>query len=162
LMDANAPGAEPRRLASSQAIDTEPTFSADGKTVYFVSDRGGSPQIYRVPVFGGSPERVTFSGSYNISPALSADGRWMAYVSRINGGFKLHIMDLASGQSSAITDTVADENPSFAANSRLVLYATQQQGREALMTTTLDGKVKARLAGQGGDLREPDWGPAAR
>jgi len=162
LMDASAPGAEPRRLASSSAIDTEPTFTADGKTVYFVSDRGGSPQIYRVPVLGGSPERVTFTGSYNISPALSADGRWMAYVSRINGGFKLHIMDLASGQSAAITDTVADENPSFSANSRLVLYATQQQGREALMTTTLDGKVKARLAGQGGDLREPDWGPAAR
>ena len=35
----------------------------------------------------------------------------------------------------------------------------QQQGREALMTTTLDGKIKARLAGQGGDIREPDWGP---
>ena len=27
------------------------------------------------------------------------------------------------------------------------------------MTTTLDGKIKARLAGQGGDIREPDWGP---
>jgi TolB protein len=27
------------------------------------------------------------------------------------------------------------------------------------MTTTLDGKLKARLAGQGGDIREPDWGP---
>lgn len=162
LMDASAPGAEPRRLASSSAIDTEPTFTADGRTVYFVSDRGGSPQIYRVPVAGGSPERVTFTGSYNISPALSADGRWMAYVSRINGAFKLHIMELASGQSAAITETVADENPSFAANSRMVLYATQQQGREALMTTTLDGKVKARLAGQSGDLREPDWGPAAR
>ena len=86
----------------------------------------------------------------------------MAYVSRVNGAFKLHIMDLASGQSAAITDTSADENPSFSANSRMVLYATQQQGREALMTTTLDGKVKARLAGQSGDLREPDWGPAAR
>jgi TolB protein len=161
-MDASAPGAEPRRLASSSAIDTEPTFTADGRTVYFVSDRGGSPQIYRVPLFGGSPERVTFTGSYNISPALSADGRWMAYVSRVNGAFKLHIMELATGQSAAVTDTSADENPSFSANSRLVLFATQQQGREALMTTTLDGKVKARLAGQSGDLREPDWGPAAR
>jgi TolB protein len=162
LLDATAPGAEPRRLASSSAIDTEPTFTADGKTVYFVSDRGGSPQIYRVPVSGGSPERVTFTGNYNISPALSADGRWLAYVSRVNGAFKLHLMELASGQSTAITDTSADENPSFAANSRMLLYATQQQGREALMTTTLDGKVKARLAGQSGDLREPDWGPAAR
>jgi TolB protein len=26
------------------------------------------------------------------------------------------------------------------------------------MTTTLDGKIKARLAGQAGDIREPDWG----
>jgi TolB protein len=162
LMDSSAPGAEPRRLAASSAIDTEPTFTADGKTVYFVSDRGGSPQIYRVLLSGGSPERVTFTGSYNISPALSGDGRWMAYVSRVNGGFKLHTMDLVNGQTAAITDTVADENPSFSANSRLILYATQQQGREALMTTTLDGKVKARLAGQGGDLREPDWGPASR
>ena len=162
LLDANVSGTEPRRLASSTAIDTEPTFTADGKTIYFVSDRGGSPQIYRLPVGGGMPERVTFSGNYNISPALSADGRWMAYISRINGAFKLHVMDLTTGQSSSITDSSADENPSFSANSRLLLYATQQGGRESLMTTTLDGKVKARLAGQGGDLREPDWGPAAR
>jgi TolB protein len=33
------------------------------------------------------------------------------------------------------------------------------QGREALMTTTLDGKIKARLSGQSGDIREPAWGP---
>ena len=162
LMDANAPGAEPRRLAPSTAIDTEPTFTADGKTVYFVSDRGGSPQIYRVPVAGGAPERVTFTGTYNISPALSPDGRWLAYISRVNGAYKLHAMELASGKSTAITDTDADENPSFAGNSRLLLYATQQQGKEALMTTTIDGKVKARLAGQTGDLREPDWGPLVR
>ena len=41
----------------------------------------------------------------------------------------------------------------------MIIYATQQNGREALMTTTLDGKIKARLGGQGGDIREPDWGP---
>jgi TolB protein len=68
-------------------------------------------------------------------------------------------MDLASGVVSAITETNADESPSFSPNSRLLIYATQQQGREALMTTTLDGKIKARLAGQNGDIREPNWGP---
>jgi TolB protein len=157
LMDAT--GGEPRRLAQSNSIDTEPTFTADGKTIYFVSDRGGSPQIYRMPARGGTPERVTFNGTYNISPALSADGRWLAYVSRVSGAFKLHVMDIASGAATAVTDTTADENPSFSPNNRLVIYATQQQGREALMTTTVDGKIKARLAGQNGDIREPDWGP---
>ena len=155
----DAEGGEPRRLTQSAGIDTEPAFSPDGRTIYFVSDRGGSPQIYRVATSGGNPERVSFSGSYNISPAPSADGRWLAFVSRIAGVFKLHVMDLGTGTVSAITDTAADERPSFSPNSRLVVYATRQGGREALMTTTLDGKIKARLVGQSGDIREPTWGP---
>lgn len=155
----DAAGGEPRRLAQSGSIDTEPVYAPDGKSIYFVSDRGGAPQIYKMPVAGGNAERVTFTGSYNISPSISPDGRWLAYISRVNGAFKLHVMELASGTVNAITDTSADESPSFAPNSRLIVYATQQQGREALMTTTLDGKLKARLAGQNGDIREPAWGP---
>lgn len=156
-IDAN--GGEPRRLMQSAGIDTEPVFSSDGRNIFFVSDRGGAPQIYRVSTSGGNAERVTFSGSYNISPTLSPDGKWLAYISRVSGAFKLHVMDLSTGTVNAITDSAADENPSFAPNGRLIVYATQQQGRDALMTTTLDGKIKARLAGQGGDIREPDWGP---
>ena len=152
-------GGEPRRLAQSSSIDTEPVFSADGKQIYFVSDRGGSPQIYRMPATGGNAERITFTGNYNISPAPSADGRWLAFVSRVAGAFKLHVMDLSAGSINALTDTAADERPSFAPNSRLIVYATSVQGREALMTSTLDGKIKARLAGQGGNIREPNWGP---
>jgi TolB protein len=155
-------GGEPRRLAPSSAIDTEPTFSPDGRMIFFVSDRGGSPQIYKVAVNGGAPERVTFSGTYNISPSVSPDGRWLAYISRVSGAFKLQVLELANGVALSITDTNADENPSFSPNSRLIIYATQQQGREALMTSTLDGKIKARLAGQSGDIREPDWGPVQR
>lgn len=155
----DATGGEPRRLTQSSSIDTEPVYAPDGKTLYFVSDRGGAPQIYRMPATGGPVERVTFNGSYNISPTLSPDGRWLAYISRVSGAFKLHLLELSSGQATAITDTVADESPSFAPNGRLLVYATRQQGQEALMTSTLDGKLKARLAGQGGDIREPDWGP---
>lgn len=155
-------GGDPKRLTQTSSIDTEPAFSADGRTIYFVSDRGGSPQIYRMNPAGGNADRVTFTGNYNISPALSPDGRWLAFIARTGGAFKLHVMELSSGTTTAITDTSADESPSFAPNSRLIVYATQQQGREALMTTTLDGKIKARLSGAVGDIREPDWGPFQR
>ena len=148
-----------KRLTQNSGIDTEPSFSQDGSKIYFVSDRGGSPQIYKMSAGGGSVERVTFAGSYNISPALSPDGRWLTFISRVGGQFKVQIMNLSTGQTSAITDTTADERPSFAPNSKLIVYATLQQGREALMTTTLDGKIKARLSGQSGDIREPAWGP---
>ena len=159
-IDAN--GGEPKRLTQSQSIDTEPTFAADGKTIYFVSDRGGAPQIYKMAAGGGAAERVTFTGNYNISPAVSPDGKYLAYVSRVGGAFKLQVMDLASGAVAALTDTAADESPSFAPNSRLIVYATQQQGRETLMTTTVDGKIKTKLAGASGNIREPDWGPFSR
>ena len=155
-------GGEPRRLTQSSSIDTEPAFSPDGRTIYFVSDRGGAPQIYRMVASGGNADRVTFSGTYNISPAISPDGRYLAYISRVGGAFKLHVMELASGTTTPITETSADESPSFAPNSRLIVYATRQQGRDALMTSTLDGTIKASLAGASGDLREPDWGPFSR
>ena len=155
-------GGEPRRLTQSSGIDTEPLYSADGRSIYFVSDRGGAPQIYRMAANGGDAQRVTFTGNYNISPALSPDGRWLAYISRISGAFKLQVMELASGTVQSLTETTADESPSFAPNGRLIIYATRQGGAEALMTTTLDGKIKARLPGRGGDIREPDWGPFQR
>jgi TolB protein len=130
--------------------------------VYFVSDRGGGPQIYRIPIEGGDTERLTFGGSYNISPAISPDGRMLAYISRQGGAFRLSTLDLSRGTISTLTDTAYDESPSFAPNGRLILYATRIQGRGALMTTTLDGKVRKRLADVGADVREPAWGPFGR
>jgi len=152
-----------RRLTQSSAIDTEPVFMPDGRTLYFVSDRGGSPQIYRMAVAGGSPERVSFSGNYNISPTISPDGRTLAYITRINGGaFRLCVMDIASGAVQQISDTNEDESPSFSPNGRLLVYATRAGSKDVLMTSTLDGKIKARLISTLADVREPTWGPFSR
>ncbi len=157
-----ADGGEPRRLTQTESIDTEPVFSADGKSIYFVSDRGGSPQIYRMGAQGGNPQRITFNGNYNISPSISPDGRHLAFISRVSGTFRLHVMELASGDVTALTDTSADESPSFAPNGRMIIYATRDKGQEALMTTSIDGRIKTRLAGAQGDIREPEWGPFLR
>ena len=152
-------GGDPRRITQSSGIDTEPVFTPDGSAIYFVSDRGGSPQIYRIPSFGGPVQRVTFNGNYNISPTLSPDGRWLAYISRAGNSFKLSLMDLVTDKVTTLTETSHDEKPSFAPNGKLILYATQVQGKEALMTTTLDGKISAKLSGQTSTIREPHWGP---
>jgi TolB protein len=160
VMDAN--GGDPKRLTQTSSIDTEPVFSADGKSIFFVSDRGGSPQIYQMDAGGGNARRLTFNGNYNISPSASPDGRWLAFISRVNGAFRLHVLELASGKATAISETSADESPSFAPNSRMIIYATRDKGQEALMTTSVDGRIKSRLAGAQGDIREPEWGPFLR
>ena len=157
-------GGNVRRLTNSSAIDTEPVFAPDGRGLYFVSDRGGSPQIYRTSLSGGNAERITFGGNYNISPAISPDGRTMAYISRQGSAFRLYTLDLSSAnaQPVALTDTSDDESPSFAPNGRLIIYASRAERRDVLMTTTLDGKIKARLLSTTADVREPTWGPFGR
>lgn len=156
-------GENPRRLTTSQSIDTEGVFSPDGRQIYFVSDRSGGPQIYRMPVGGGAAERVSFTGSYNISPAISPDGRYLAYISRQNGAFKLFVGEIGKlGAAQAITESSDDESPSFAPNSKLIIYATRTNGRDTLMTTTLDGRIKAILESRFPDVREPVWGPFVR
>lgn len=157
----NADGSGLRRISRSSAIDTEPQFSADGKSIFFTSDRGGSPQIYKMGSEGennGSATRVTFKHAYATSPRLSPDGKYLAYIAR-SGGFRLQLMDLRSGEVSALTETNFDETPTFAANGKFLLYATRVNGRPVLAAVSVDGQVKQVLSIPGAVVREPAWGP---
>jgi TolB protein len=155
----NADGSGAARLANSAGIDTEPQFSPDGQSIYFTSDRGGSPQIYRIAATGGDAQRVTFEGSYNVTPRPSPDGKSLAYISRNNGRFQVTVLDLATKQAQVLTDSVKDESPSYAPNSRIIIYATESGGRGVLAAVSADGRVKQKLSIQAADVREPSWGP---
>jgi len=157
LIDAD--GSNVQRLTRSSAIDTEPAFTPDGRFVIFTSDRGGSPQIYRVAAAGGEPERLTFEGTYNVSPRPSPDGRSFTFIQRSGGRFNVAIQDFASRQVQVLTDTAVDESPSFAPNSRIILYATEVRGRGILAAVSSDGRVRQRLSAGSNDVREPAWGP---
>ena len=52
-------GDAPRRLTTHEANDTSPAWSPDGRYILFVSSRGGSSQVWRLPVNGGESQPVT-------------------------------------------------------------------------------------------------------
>jgi dipeptidyl aminopeptidase/acylaminoacyl peptidase len=52
-------GGEPVRLTTAEANDTSPAWSPDGHYVLFLSSRGGSSQVWRLPMRGGEAEPVT-------------------------------------------------------------------------------------------------------
>jgi TolB protein len=156
----NADGSGLRKVTSSSGIDTEPEWSPDGAFIYFTSNRGGGPQIYRVPSSGGEAKRITFEGGYNVSPHISPDGKLLTYIKQDASGFRVAIQDIESGQIQTRSDTARDESPSFAPNGRMILYATNVSGKGTLAAVSTDGRVKQRLTDNGGDVREPSWGPA--
>ena len=67
------------RLTSHEASDFNPRWSADGKSLFFLSTRSGSSQVWRLPLGGGEATQVTDQSLDVGNLVLSPDGAQMAF-----------------------------------------------------------------------------------
>ena len=148
-----------KRLTYNRSIDTEATWAPNGEEIYFTSDRGGSPQIYKMKINSDRASRVTFEGNYNARPRLSPDGNKLAMVHQYRGDYRIAIYDIEEKDLLILSSGSQDESPSFAPNSDTLIYATKLSGDGVLETVTSDGLVRQRMAPKSGDIREPVWSP---
>ncbi len=67
-----------RRLTSHEAGDSGPRWSPDGRTIWFLSTRSGSSQVWKIAADGGEAQQVTKQpvdvGAFTLSP----DGKQLA------------------------------------------------------------------------------------
>ncbi len=73
-----AGGGTSRKLTTESSNEVTPSFSADGKSIYFASDRSGAWQIWKQAVDSGAAQQITANGGF--APQESADGRWVYYA----------------------------------------------------------------------------------
>lgn len=77
---ARADGTKSFQLTRGDKSSTAPSFSPDGRFLYFLSDRNGKMNVYRILIRGGEAEMLTdvkaAVGGYKLSP----DGRTVAYI----------------------------------------------------------------------------------
>jgi len=76
LVDVDGTGL--RRLTTHESGEGNPRWSADGKSVWFLSSRSGSSQVWRIPVDGGEAYEVTDLPLDATSLAVSPDGEKIA------------------------------------------------------------------------------------
>lgn len=76
LIDASGSGL--RQLTNHSGDEVLPSFSRDGRFVYFTSKRTGRDEVWRVPSAGGTQEQVSRDGG--VFPFESWDGRTVYYL----------------------------------------------------------------------------------
>jgi Tol biopolymer transport system component len=98
-----ASGGKPVRLTTDPAEDDVPSWSRDGKWIYFGSKRTGQYEVWKVPAAGGEAVRVTRKGG---GPALeSPDGKSIYYIKGDWSG-SLWKMPLSGGEETQVLPSV--------------------------------------------------------
>ena len=81
LWTAPLAGGDARLLVSHVANESQPSYSPDGKTLAFVSDRTGGGDIYLLTFATGDLRRLTFDDGNELVDGWSRDGQWIYFSS---------------------------------------------------------------------------------
>lgn len=148
-----------QRMTDNRSIDTQPAWSVDGSSIYFMSDRSGNPQIYEVNASGGQARRLTFDGKKNERPAVAPDGKSIAVITNQGSGYQTAIYNLQTRQTRILSETRNDESPTYAPNGAMVIYATKTRGKSSLRGVSADGRFRYTLPSDESEVRSPAWSP---
>lgn len=153
----------PRRLTSGKVTDDYPTWSPDGNELVFASIRGDSDtwQLFRMSSDGSEPKQIGPSDGQSVFPDWSADGDQVVYSRREGDNFKLHVLDVESGESRAITSGAGDDLfPKFSPDGDTIVFSSNRRERVwQLYTVDVDSGDMKRVIGSDSLDRFPDWSP---
>jgi len=76
-----ADGGKPVRMTTHPANDGTPSWSHDGRWIYFDSARTGEQQVWKMPADGGEAIQLTRDGGY--APLESPDGKFLYYTKNL-------------------------------------------------------------------------------
>ncbi len=147
-----------RRLTHTRnTVNISPRWNPKtGREIVFVSDRGGSPQLYLMDASGGNQRPLLNLGGHMDSPAWSPDGRFIAFTWDGGGGnFDIYLTDVASGQVVRLTREGRNESPSWSPNGRHLAFQSNRTGRWEIWAMHIDGSQQRQLTRSGG--RSPSW-----
>jgi Tol biopolymer transport system component/tRNA A-37 threonylcarbamoyl transferase component Bud32 len=156
---------------TGKATDWSPVWAPDGKHLFFVSDRGGSMNLWRVAIDEQSgkplaePEPITTPAPFLAHPSISADGRHVAYtaVSETQNIQRLSL-DAATltvkGEPSWVTSgSRMWANPDPTPDGEWVVFYSRDQPEGDLYVCRPDGTGLRQLTSDVAIDRVPRWSP---
>ncbi|MGH2411582.1 MAG: S9 family peptidase [Chloroflexota bacterium] len=141
------------------------TFSADGKTIAFLTDITGVPQVWSVPVAGGWPHQRTFSAERVASAHHAPVGDRLLFEMDTGGDerLQLYVLEEDGTRLTPITDApgVIHQFGGWSPDGRRIVYAgnARQSAYFDLYTRDLAEDQPVRIMEYDGMSQAGPWSP---
>lgn len=149
-------------LVRNPAFDADPSFSPDGKSLVFVSDRDGNPEIYIQSLDGSNLKRLTTHPAHDEFPTFSPDGTQIAFNSnREDENFDVYVMNADGSGVRRLTNWKSEEEirpGCWSPDGTQILFASNKEGGGDIYKTSAE-LYPAELLVDGGDLHFPSYSP---
>lgn len=110
---------KPVQMTTGSGFEGFLSFSPDGTSIAFSSDRSGALEVYVQGLSEGSKTTaLTANGRQNVQPVWSPDGRFIAYHEMAGGGIWL----VPSGGGAARQVTTFGSHPSWSSDSHRLVF----------------------------------------
>jgi Tol biopolymer transport system component len=168
-----ADGSEPEggvAVTDDAPLDWSPTWSPDGTYLYFSSSRGGTMNLWRVPIdeasgrTRGEPEPLTTPSLWSGEPSLSKDGQQLAFATLdwrstlLRVGFDPVREEIVGAPAAVLRSTKPIRDHDLSPDGQWVAF-NQAGVREDLVVVRLDGSQYRRLTDDEFRDRGPKWTP---
>jgi eukaryotic-like serine/threonine-protein kinase len=139
------------QLTVDPNYDGEPTFSPDGQTIAYVTNRGGNFEIFRKLITGGAEINLTNNQADDVQPSFSPDGKQIAFVSTRSSssqliyrnanfplmGGDIWIMPALGGSARKIADS--GNFPSWSPDGSTIIYTSGPLGSQKILSVPSSG-----------------------
>ena len=156
LYVARVDGTGLRRLTRSRAEDACPTWSSDSRRICFTSASQGGARLYLIDASGRDMTRLSVRGvSGTLSEAdWSPDGNWIAFTALMGRRFHICVVSAEGGEARVLTE---GEDPSWAPNSRTIIFMKKRDGRKALSIIDVPTRQVRDITRLSGINSQPAW-----
>ena len=147
-------------LTNNDAVDTQPVFTPDGKSIIFVEGEGDQAELMLLDIASKAVSNLTTDAFEDRDPIVSADGTEVAFASKRggSGGFDLFVLDLTTKGITPLPTMTGDErHPAFSPGGRWIIFSGGKAGAQDLfLLDRSTNKVGAFNTAGGADLT-PTW-----
>lgn len=155
-------GSNAKRLTKAGSLSINPSWSRDGKYLYYTSYMMGGADLFLLDLASWKTWVVSRTPGINMSGRDSPDGKELLLTLSKDGNPEIYRMDKATRGFTRLTQNRSiDVAPTWSPDGKRIAFVSDRNGSPHVFVMGRDGDRVKRLTFSGSHNGDPEWSPKA-